>query len=275
VGVPLSVLKDKGLYEGRTFLAWLRERLAAKGVRTFRDLVHPEFASDPRYRYRVQVVASDVTARRLLVLPRDAPLYGIEPDDLDVALAVRMSASVPFYFEPVLLPDAETGEDHVIVDGGVLSNFPVWLFDVEGEPPWPTFGLLLVEPDPSTPLGDRLPRRGPSDGRVGGLLDYVRSLIATMVEAHDRLYVEKAAFARTIPISTLGVGTTEFGLGSRRAAELYAAGRSAAEAFLAGWDFEGYVAEFRRGKQHSRRAELAAAMRRAAAGDLAGSGAPA
>ena len=261
LGVPLSILKDKGLYEGRTFLAWMRDRLAAKGVRTFGDLVHPDFADEPRYRYRAQVIASDLTARRLLVLPQDATLFGIEPDNLDVALAVRMSASVPFYFEPVLVSNAQTGQEHIIVDGGVLSNFPVWLFDVDDEPAWPTFGLLLVEPDPGTPLGQRLPNRGPTDGRVGGLVDYVRSLIGTMLEAHDRLYVEKASFARTIPIPTLGVATTEFGLGARRAESLYSAGRLAAEEFLDGWDFDGYVAEFRRGKQHSRRAEVAAAMR--------------
>ena len=26
-------------------------------------------------------------------------------------------------------------KEHLIVDGGVLSNFPVWLFDSDGEPP--------------------------------------------------------------------------------------------------------------------------------------------
>jgi hypothetical protein len=31
-----------------------------------------EFGDDPRYRYRLQVIASDTTSHRLLVLPRDA-----------------------------------------------------------------------------------------------------------------------------------------------------------------------------------------------------------
>lgn len=256
VGAPLSVLVDKGLYEGRALLRWLEARLSERRVRTFRDLVHPEFADDERYRHRVQVVASDLTDRRLLVLPRDAWRLGIAPDDLEVALAVRLSAGMPFFFEPVSVPNPRTGREHLIVDGGVLSNFPVWLFDVDGEPPWPTFGLLLVEPEPRTPLGERIP---PSDGP--GVVGFVKSLVATMLEAHDRLYVEQADFARTIPIPTLGVGTTEFGLASERAESLYEAGRRAAEEFLERWDFDGYVAEFRRGKRHSRRAEVAAAMR--------------
>jgi NTE family protein len=259
-GIPLSLLKDRGVFEGEALLAWLRERLSAKGVETFRDLVHPEFAADERYRYRVQVIASDLTARRLLVLPQDARTLGIAPDDLEVALAVRMSAGIPFFFEPVRARHRRTGREHLVVDGGVLSNFPVWLFDTDGEPPWPTFGLLLVEPDPTTPLSERLPRPGRRDG---GLVDYARSLIMTMLEAHDRLYVEKANFARTIPIGTLGVRTTDFGLSRRRALDLYGSGRRAAEEFLAGWDFEGYVARFRGGEEHSRRAEVAAEMRRA------------
>ena len=97
----LSLLLDLGLYEGDRFLEWIRERLEAKDVRTFADLVQAEYADDPRYRSRLQVIASDVTTHELLVLPRDAGKLGIEPDELDVALAVRMSMSIPIFFEPV------------------------------------------------------------------------------------------------------------------------------------------------------------------------------
>ena len=78
-----------------------------------------------------------------------------------------------------------------------------------------------------------------------------------MVEAHDRLYIEKAQFARTIPIPTLGVRTTEFDLPQNRAQELYDSGRTAAEKFLATWDFDTYRSVFRSGKKESRSAELA------------------
>ena len=77
----LSLLLDLGLYEGDRFLAWIGERLSAKGIHTFADLVQEEFADDPRYRSRLQVIASDVTTHELLVLPRDATKLGIEPDD--------------------------------------------------------------------------------------------------------------------------------------------------------------------------------------------------
>jgi NTE family protein len=259
----LSLLLDLGLYEGDYFLEWIRERLEAKGVRTFADLVHPDYADDPRFRSRLQVVASDVTMHELLVLPRDARKLGIDPDELDVALAVRMSMSIPVFFEPVRWENPETGRTHVIVDGGMLSNFPVWLFDCDdGSPPdWPTFGLLLVEPKPSTPIGARLPKTKMEGSGPGAVVGYMKALAQTMMEAHDRLYVEQANYARTIPIPTLGVGTTEFDLPKERALALFDSGRWAAEKFLDAWDFDAYIAEFRTGKEHSRRDALNASLK--------------
>jgi len=257
VGLPLSILLDSGIYEGKRFLEWMRELLAAKGVHTFADL-RTDF-TDTKYTSRLQVVVSDISARELLVLPRDAVKLGIDPLELDVALAVRMSMSIPIFFEPVRILNEETNHEHVLVDGGMLSNFPVWLFDCTDEevPDWPTFGLLLVEPDPKTPITERIPKPEHAPRGARGLVTLLSSMVHTMMEAHDRIYVEKAQFARTIPIPTLGVGTTEFDLSRDRALALYDSGYAAAEKFLASWDFAAYVAEFRSGKTHSRRADLA------------------
>ena len=256
----LSILLDLGIYEGDYFLEWIREKLAAKGVRTFGDLVRDETSDDLRYRYRLQVIASDVTERRLLVLPRDAKELGVEPDELEVAYAVRMSMSIPIFFEPVRHRVGE--EEHLIVDGGMLSNYPVWLFDCrDGEPDWPTFGLLLVEPNTREHLGERIepPRK---EKGVAALIDYLKSLAQTMMAAHDRLYVEQADYARTISIPTLGVGTTEFDIKPERALELYESGRKAASEFLDEWDFDAYVAACRSGRRHSRRRAVLDEMRK-------------
>ena len=253
VGTPLSILKDQGIYEGEYFLKLVSDLLEAKKVRTFRDLVHPEYADQPRFRYKVRVIASDITERQLLVLPQDAIKFGIHPDDLNVALALRMSMSIPIFFEPVKFRNPQTGREHLIVDGGLLSNYPVWLFDVQGTPDWPTFGLRLVEPSPATPISDRLPEPHQARGGIQAVTDYLKSLVQTMMEFHDRLYIEQADFARTIPISTLGVSSTDFHLSGEHITGLYQSGRTAALDFLRTWDFEGYIAEFRSGKEHHRR----------------------
>lgn len=259
LGPAASLLFERGIYEGKFFEGWMRELLEAKKITRFGQLVDEE-AEEEKNHYRLRVIVSDVTHRRMLVLPNDAEHLGIHPDELDIAYAVRMSMSIPIFFEPVVHRNPSTREEHVIVDGGMLSNFPVWLFDREGrDPRWPTFGLLLVEPDPKTAIGHRLP--GEEHGvKEGSLVDFFKSLASTMMEAHDRLYLEKATFARTIPIPTLGVRTTEFDITPDRVRALYDSGHQAASDFLDRWDFAAYIDEFRRGKEHSRRADLDATL---------------
>ena len=133
----------------------MRGLLEVRGKQAFRDQVRREDI-EVRYRHELQVIAPDVTERRLLVLPRDAPKLGIEAsDDIDVALAVLMS--IPVLFEPVRFPTRRAGREYLIVDRWMLSNLPVWLFDA-GEPQWSTFGLKLVQ-NPETPIGEELPNR--------------------------------------------------------------------------------------------------------------------
>lgn len=252
IGRAASVLLERGIYEGNFFQRWMADLLEAKGITRFGQLLDEE-AENPKHRYRLRVIVSDVTHRRMLVLPNDAPHLGIDPDELEIAYAVRMSMSIPIFFEPVVHRNRETGQEHLLVDGGMLSNFPVWLFDREGrEPRWPTFGLLLVEPDPKVPIGHRL--AGEEHGvERGSLIDYLKSLALTMMAAHDRLYLENATYARTIAIPTLGVGTTEFDITEDRVRALYASGHDAASDFLRDFDFQSYLEEFRRGREHPRR----------------------
>jgi len=127
-GQGIAILKERGINKGDFFLGWMRDRLAKKNVRTFRDLVNASVEDRDPARYRLQVIASDVTERRMLVLPRDAQAHlGIAPEELEVALAVRMSMSIPIFFDPVRWTNPETKQEHLIVDGGLLSNFPIWL----------------------------------------------------------------------------------------------------------------------------------------------------
>src|SRR5690606_27850382 len=91
VGPALRVLLKKGIYSGDPLEAWLRQHLLAKGVRTFRDL-------EPRSLY---IITSDISNGKMVVLPDDLKDYGIDPDYFEVAHAVRMSISIPYFFDPV------------------------------------------------------------------------------------------------------------------------------------------------------------------------------
>lgn len=58
-GRVLSLGLEKGIYEGAYLEDWLREKLAAKGKRTFKDLIIDEFRDAPKYRYKLQVIATE------------------------------------------------------------------------------------------------------------------------------------------------------------------------------------------------------------------------
>lgn len=224
-----SPSRSKSVYKGEVFLTWLRDKLAAKGVRSFKDMPKLEGQS------RLQIIVSDTTLRRLLVLPRDARKLGIQPDASEVALVVRMSMSIPGFFQPAEFVNPQTGQTHLIVDGGLLSNFPVWLFDRRGAVPrWPTFGLALT-PDPeAAPLSKDI-----------SATQYAKNPVSTMLEAHDRFFLEQADWARTIEIPTLGVGTVDFDLSEETKLALYRSGQRAARQFIKTWDFAEYIAAFR------------------------------
>jgi NTE family protein len=106
VGLPgkaMSLLFEKGIYEGEYLRTWLDGLLTKLGKRTFGDmrLDDPDSSLPPEQSYRLVVMVSDVTRGELARLPWDYPRYGLKPDDQLVADAVRASMSIPFFYEPV------------------------------------------------------------------------------------------------------------------------------------------------------------------------------
>lgn len=222
VGPFINLALDKGIFEGNFLEKWMRKKLAARGVRTFGDLKSPP--GDKTFRYRLMIIASDISRGRMLVLPDDMKEYGLNPDQLEVARAVRMSTSIPFFFKPVPLVYRNSKGKRMtsyIVDGGILSNFPLWLFDEVENELYPTIGFRLVEPSEGKPH------------RITGPISMLEALFATMMEAHDaRALTEKNA-ARTICVPTLGVRTIDFNLTRERSLALLESGKKAATAFFA------------------------------------------
>jgi NTE family protein len=258
LGEAAEMFRTHGMHSGDYFRQWIAGKLAAKGLTTFGDLKCPDDSANASRQYALQVIASDISARAMLVLPRDADQIGVSPDQLEIATAVRMSMSIPVFFSPMAATDHQ-GRTHTIVDGGMLSNYPIWLFDCPpGQPPtYPTFGMLLVAPDQRASL---LPDPPATEafGPVTSPKDFGMALVDTMMEAHDRLYVDEASYARTVPIPTQGVKTTEFDIPAEQATNLFNSGRTAAGQFLDSWDFPSYIAKFRSGAPTSRRARILA-----------------
>jgi NTE family protein len=224
-----GLLLGGGPYVGQRLHQWIGEHLAQRGVRTFRDLGFPDDREDQPY--RLQLLVSDLTDDRVLALPRDAHRLGVDPDDLEVALAVRMSISLPLFFEPVRWANPETGTEHLLIDGTVLSDFPVGMFDAPGVPQWPTFGLRLIDGAGVRPPQKRSKTLAP--------VDYLERIVRAQERRQPALLSARDS-ARTISIDTLGVDPTELDIPTERRVALYESGRRAAEDFLGHWSFEEY-----------------------------------
>jgi len=226
LGPILNLFMKRGVYSGDYLHHWISGCLASKGIKTFGQLVIPG-EKDPRYRYKLQVMTSDITKERMVVLPQGLAAYGIDPDAFPVAQAVRMSMSIPFFFEPVV------HRKSYFVDGGILSNFPVWLFDSPGIPEWPTFGFKFIEPECNRPNPITTP------------VQQAKAIFSTMMEAHDKMHIENEDFLRTIVIPTLGTRATDFGLAGQQRDALFQSGRQAAQTFFKTWDFQAYIRQCR------------------------------
>jgi NTE family protein len=236
VSEGFSLLLRRGAYAGDWIRDWLERELASFGVRTFADLRRDDPGDDPAlltadHRYRLVVMATDVTHGRLLRLPWDYPRFGLDPDEQLVADAVRMSLSIPFYFQPRVLRHTVTGEEATIVDGGLLSNFSIEIFDrTDGEQSrWPTFGVRLF-PDLPEGIGDVVPLSGLPMLQTARLLEQV---VATALVGRDQTHLDRPGVReRTMTVDTRGTAITEFDIGDTERQVLVDRGRQAAREFL-------------------------------------------
>jgi len=252
LGKAAAILLHNGIHRGTHLTSWLEQQLAehaaADRTGTFADLLYedpdPGHRPDGARKYRLVVTASDLSAGRLRHLPTDAEAFGTTPGRLRVAETVRASTSIPVFFRPVRWRTAQ-GAPAVLVDGGLLSNFPVSVFDrPDGEVPrWPTFGIKLSA-RPEADFGVR--------NRIRGPFSFGKAIVDTVTGFYDRMHIDSShAVARTIFIDTDAVRPTQFDLSEEDRELLYRKGRRAAVSFLDGddeqepWDFEAYKARFR------------------------------
>lgn len=211
----LFVYWKLGLYKGNELEKWIREKLEAKGLRTFSDLP-PE---------TLRVISSDITNGQMVVLPDDLEKYGIVPGSFSIAKAIRMSCSIPYFFEPVKIKSSDG--INFLVDGGVLSNFPMWLFDNNDIPKKrPILGIKLSSSEYEH-----------EKHQIQNAIQLFAALFETMKDAHDARYISKRHVRNIIFIPTNGVLATEFKLTEEKKQELLVLGKYCAKEFFASWAY--------------------------------------
>lgn len=190
-------------------------RLPAAGLLTFGHL--RRLLDDAKeYFPALTLTATDLSTRQLLLIDSTSGRFA----DVPVARAVRASGGFPLFFTPVEIELADEDDPdirrvHSLVDGGVICNFPAYVFSrrIRQEQfggtssiyqpyvmrPWVNIGLRLTEtPEAhSGPLGDRF--------EIAGRL-------LTLLSAGTRTHLETALAEQTVErLMSLGQPFAETG----------------------------------------------------------------
>lgn len=239
----LALTHELGQYSSDPFRDWLEGILNWVGRPSFGDVWDRTKSVNDR---QLKVVISDLTHGEMKVLPDDLestaerpagvyrPPLSAKQRAFSVAEAVRLSMSIPFFFTPGVLEHPTDGRC-TVVDGGILSNFPLWLFDEDspGKPPaWPTFGFRLTDQATAKPAA------------IASVTDVLSAMLKTMMVASDRRYLSQRHLGRVVDIDLTGanVTATQFGLTNDQKDVLYARGYLAAKEFFAAkWSWKKHL----------------------------------
>lgn len=248
-----SFVERGGWYSADPFVRWGMRKLDEGEVngqpRRFGKLTLKELFEQTQV--ELTLVAADTTSARVLWLNhRTAP-------DCPAVWAARMSMSVPLLWQEVEWQadwgpyhswnpetqglEAEDITGHVVVDGGLLSNFPIALFLADRPDVTAVVGpaqarnVLGLLIDESLPVPDRPSRPDDSESAFAGLntVHRLRRLVDTATGAHDNM--AKAVFAsHVVRLPAGGYSTTQFDMTDAEREALIKAGRQAMRDFLAG-----------------------------------------
>ncbi|MCJ7516124.1 MAG: patatin-like phospholipase family protein [Dehalococcoidia bacterium] len=179
-----------------------------------------------------------------------------------IADAVRISMSIPLFFTAI-----RNARNDVYVDGGVLCNYPVKLFDREKYIDAENLINMAVKTEyyirenkrflkkhpkrspyvyNKQTLGLRLASRKqiaifrygaePQHDKIDDLFDYSKSLVTTILGSQENIHLHSDDWQRTIYIDTLGVATTDFGLSNEVKKDLEDSGEKGTRAYFDWFD---------------------------------------
>jgi NTE family protein len=242
-----------GWYKGNFFKEWiggLIEKRTGDRNATFGDISRLKEARGFR---EISMIGTNLSTRF-------SEVYSAElTPTMRLVDAVRISMSIPLFFRAV-----RDARKEVLVDGGVLENYPVKLFDREkyldpadmktNSSPAPYYAetnKALREGESSyvynkETLGFRLDskeeiqifrdHRPPAPHPIQGFVEYAEALVGTLLEAQASQHLHSDDWQRTIYIDTLGVRTTQFDLDDTTKEKLVNSGRTNTEAYFKWYD---------------------------------------
>jgi len=184
-----------GWYKGKKIEKWLgkliKEKTGNENI-TFEELYQKGFKD-------LYITGTSLNKQKAVVFS-----YESYPK-MRVKDAVRISVSIPLYFEPVFIDSSgkifyrpkQKQELDMMVDGGILENFPIHIFDKQ-QPDLYTIGFRIDhDPQIENDKGDRTLAEMPIDD----LGQYFGAFYSIVVENLNRQRLTNTDWQRTVSIS--------------------------------------------------------------------------
>jgi NTE family protein len=246
------VIEQFGWYKGDFFRNWIGKLIREKtgnSESTFADI---EALKDKKSFRSLYFMGTNLSTRFSEVFSAE------HTPRMCMADAVRISMSIPLFFVA-----KRSARGDIYVDGGVLDNYPIKLFDREKYIDSKNYSVpdyykrINAEvKDKERPvskyvynketLGFRLDTKEeisvyrdhaePPHHEVRNFFDYSWALIETVLEAQQNSHLHSDDWARTVYIDTFGVKTTEFDLSDPKKRGLVKSGKDGATAYFAWFD---------------------------------------
>jgi NTE family protein len=217
-----------GWYSSVYFYEWLMAAIASQcdgnGRATFAEFQERGFRD-------LYIVAANISRQRAEVFS------ALHTPDVAVADAVRMSMSIPIYFEALRFNGKSFGSGDYYVDGGLFDNFPMHIFDqpelagrnwsFRDGVNWETLGLFLYPEQYMHPAAPEIP---------SNVWEYLSLALRSLYQSYELSSYETSIVDqyRTIEISDCGIDPTDFEIeiGDAKYTELYQSGMNAVRDFF-------------------------------------------
>lgn len=249
---------ETGFNPGDAFYTWLETLLKEEEIETARALEKrmnsfPKelLRLDSKLSAKLAIVAADITTETKVVFPEMSDLYFDRPERVNPAKFVRASMSIPLFFKPLTIdladlprrdPDfiqkwrdkanylGKIPEKVSLVDGGIMSNFPIDIFHERNRiPNRPTFGVRLGI--------DRI-RQRPTDTMLAifmACFDGARNIRDYEAIKNNEDFRQLISYVDTDHHNWLN-----FDLPDRDKLDLFKRGAQSAALFLSGFDWQSY-----------------------------------
>ena len=215
-----------GWYSSEYFYNWTKAQIASQfdpnkklPPYTFSDFKDPSLHQDNRPFKELYIIGTDISNHISRVFSYEDTPY------MEVAEAIRISMSVPLFFEAVKNSDENRYENtspNVFADGGVMYRYPINLFDQDSLPAETLGGLFKSELPPQP---------------INNLVDFISNVLVCSSTVQQHAYLSNPIdMARSIQINTKEVSAMDFNILTHDLTYkfLYYQGYTAAQKFFEG-----------------------------------------